>query len=134
LGGRNLLFLDDNPVADVDAAKELFRRLIPEKIKWSSQCTIEIARDPELLELAARSGCVALSIGLESNEPEVLSGIKKRFNRPSRYSEDLAALRKHGIQVIALMMLGMDGQSEKVFQSTLDFLIDNRISLAKFFT
>ena len=33
LGGKNLLFLDDNPVADVDAAKELFRRLIPEKIE-----------------------------------------------------------------------------------------------------
>ena len=31
LGGKNLLFLDDNPIADVDAAKELFRRLIPEK-------------------------------------------------------------------------------------------------------
>src|SRR5260221_399300 len=45
LGGKNLLFLDDNPIADVDAAKELFARLIPEKIKWTSQCTIEIARD-----------------------------------------------------------------------------------------
>src|ERR1700733_3859693 len=83
LGGRNLLFLDDNPIADPDAAKELFRRLIPEKIKWTSQCTIEIARDPELLDLAARSGCVALSIGLESTDEEVLSGIKKKFNRPS---------------------------------------------------
>jgi radical SAM superfamily enzyme YgiQ (UPF0313 family) len=134
LGGKNLLFLDDNPVADVDAAKELFRRLIPEKIKWSSQCTIEIARDPELLDLAARSGCVALSIGFESNEEEVLDGIKKRFNRPSRYAEDLKALRSKGIQVIALMMLGMDGQTASVFQNTLDFLVDHKVSLVKLFT
>src|SRR4029079_11370814 len=110
LGGTNLLFLDDNPIADVDAAKELFRRLIPEKIKWSSQCTIEIARDAELLDLAARSGCVALSIGLESDDEEVLEGIRKGFNRPSRYAEDLRRLRARGIHVIALMMLGMDGQ------------------------
>jgi radical SAM superfamily enzyme YgiQ (UPF0313 family) len=133
-GGRNLLFLDDNPIADVDAAKELFRRLIPEKIKWTSQCTIEIARDRELLDLAARSGCVALSIGLESNEENVLDAVKKRFNRAARYSEDLEALRAKGIHVIALMMLGMDGQTEEVFAHTLDFLLTNKISLVKFFT
>ncbi len=134
LGGRNLLFLDDNPIGDVDAAKELFRRLIPEKIKWTSQCTIEIARDKELLDLAARSGCVSLSIGLESNDEPVLAGLKKKFNRPSRYDEDLAALRERGIQVIALMMLGMDGQDPAVFDRTLRFLIDRKISLVKFFT
>ncbi len=134
LGGKNLLFLDDNPIADVDAAKELFRRLIPEKIKWTSQCTIEIARDAELLELAARSGCVALSIGLESNDEAVLAGMKKKFNRASRYNADLDAIHAHGIHVIALMMLGMDGQDESVFQHTLDFLLVNKISLVKFFT
>jgi len=134
LGGRNLLFLDDNPIADVDAAKELFSRLIPEKIKWTSQCTIEMARDAELLDLAARSGCVALSIGLESNEEHVLAGMKKRFNRASRYAHDLDALRAKGIQVIALMMLGMDGQDERVFDQTLRFLLDHKVSLVKFFT
>lgn len=134
LGGKNLLFLDDNPIGDVDAAKELFRRLIPEKIKWTSQCTIEIARDAELLDLAARSGCVALSIGLESNEEVVLDGIKKRFNRASRYDRDLAALREKGIHVIALMMLGMDGQDARTFDRTLSFLLDNKITLVKFFT
>lgn len=134
LGGKNLLFLDDNPIADVDAAKRLFSRLIPEKIKWTSQCTIEIARDAELLDLAARSGCVALSIGLESNDDAVLGGVRKRFNRPARYTEDLRALRAKGIHVIALMMLGMDGQSPTVFESTLQFLIDEKVSLVKFFT
>lgn len=134
LGGKNILFLDDNPIADVDAAKELFRRLIPERIKWSSQCTIEIARDPELLDLAARSGCVALSIGLESDEEPVLKGFKKGFNRPSRYREDLAALRERGIQVIALMMLGMDGQTDEVFERTLSFLLESKVSLVKLFT
>jgi radical SAM superfamily enzyme YgiQ (UPF0313 family) len=133
LGGRNLLFLDDNPIADPQAAKELFRRLVPEKVKWSSQCTIEIARDPELLDLAARSGCVALSIGLESTDEAALRSVKKRFNLPSRYAEDLAALRARGIQVIALMMLGLDGQTPAVFDRTLDFLARSKVSLVKLF-
>lgn len=134
LGGKNLLFLDDNPIADVDAAKELFRRLIPEKIKWTSQCTIEIARDPELLDLAARSGCVALSIGLESDDQAVLDGIRKGFNRPSKYAEDFRRLREHGILVIALMMLGMDGQDARVFDRTIDRLEADGVSLVKLFT
>ncbi len=134
LGGKNLLFLDDNPIADATAAKELFRRLIPEKIKWSSQCTIEIARDEELLDLAARSGCVALSIGFESDEAHVLDGLRKGFNRPSRYAEDLKRLRDRGIQVIALMMLGLDGQDAHVFDRTVERLEADGVSLVKLFT
>jgi radical SAM superfamily enzyme YgiQ (UPF0313 family) len=134
LGGKNLLFLDDNPIADVEAAKELFRRLIPEKIKWSSQCTIEIARDPELLDLAARSGCVALSIGFESDEAHVLDKLRKGFNKPSRYAEDLKRLREHGIQVIALMMFGMDGQDAGVFDRSVARLEEDGVSLVKLFT
>lgn len=134
MGGRNLLFLDDNPIADPEAAKGLFRALIPEKIQWTSQCTIELARDPELLDLAARSGCVSLSIGLESIDPDVLKSIKKGFNRPTRYAEDLRALRARGIQVIALVMLGLDGQNPDVFDRTVSFLRANKVSLVKFFT
>lgn len=134
VGGRNLLFLDDNPIGDPEAAKELFRALVPEKIQWTSQCTIELARDPELLDLAARSGCVSLSIGLESIDADVLKGIKKGFNRPSRYAEDLRALRSRGIQVIALVMLGLDGQGSDVFERTVSFLRANKVSLVKFFT
>src|SRR4029078_13582655 len=64
--GNRILFLDDNPIAHPEKAKELFRAMIPLKVKWASQSTINMARDPELLDLAARSGCVSLSIGLES--------------------------------------------------------------------
>ncbi|MBM4268708.1 MAG: B12-binding domain-containing radical SAM protein [Deltaproteobacteria bacterium] len=134
IGGRNLLFLDDNPIGDPEAAKELFRALLPEGIRWTSQCTIEIARDPELLDLAARSGCVSLSIGLESIDAYVLKRIRKGFNRPDRYAEDLRALRARGIQVIALVMLGLDGQDAGVFDRTVSFLRANKVSLVKFFT
>jgi radical SAM superfamily enzyme YgiQ (UPF0313 family) len=134
LGGRKLLFLDDNPIADPDAAKELFRALIPEKIIWTSQCPIQIARDPELLDLAARSGCVSLSIGLESIDAGVLKGLAKGFNRPKLYDEDLAKLRDKGILVIALILVGLDGQTPAVFGKTLEFLQKNKVALVKLFT
>jgi len=124
----------DNPIAHPDAAKELFRAMIPLKLKWASQSTINIARDPELLDLAARSGCVSLSIGLESINEESLASVNKGFNLPKRFNRDLAAIRRHGIQVIALLMVGLDGDSVGTFQQSLQFLIDNKISFLKLFT
>src|SRR5262249_27689175 len=111
LGARRLLFLDDNPVARPEDAKELFRRLVPERVQCVSQTTINIARDPELLDLAARSGARVLSIGFESLSEESLATVGKGFNRPGRFAEDIQKLRARGIQVIALVMVGLDGDT-----------------------
>jgi radical SAM superfamily enzyme YgiQ (UPF0313 family) len=134
LGADRILFLDDNPIARPDAAKELFRKMIPLKLRWASQSTINIARDDELLDLAARSGCVSLSIGLESINEESLDGISKGFNLPQRFQRDLAAIRAKGIQVIALLMLGLDGDTVSTFGRTLEFLLQNKVSFLKLFT
>src|SRR5262249_7803464 len=128
LGARRLLFMDDNPVAHPDKAKELFRRLIPEKVQWVSQATINVARDPELLDLVARSGPRVLSIGFESLSEESLASVSKQFNKPSRFAEDIRKLRARGIQVIALIMVGLDGDTPETFAATLRWLDDNKIS------
>jgi radical SAM superfamily enzyme YgiQ (UPF0313 family) len=133
LGGDRLLFLDDNPIGRPQDAKRLFQAMIPYKVKWASQSTINIARDAELLDLAVRSGCVSLSIGLESVNEESLAGVKKDFNSPKRFERDLKAIRDKGIQVIALIMVGLDGDDVGTFARTLDFLIDNKVSFLKMF-
>ncbi|MSP60256.1 MAG: B12-binding domain-containing radical SAM protein [Myxococcales bacterium] len=134
LGGKKVLILDDNPIGNVSYAKELFRALIPIKMAWASQCTINIARNADLLDLAARSGCRTLSIGLESVTQENLEEISKGFNKAPRFAEDLKAIRDKGIQVIALMMVGLDGDDTKSFDKTLQFLVDNKLSFLKLFT
>ena len=134
LGADRLLFLDDNPIARPDEAKELFRAMIPLRMKWASQSTINIARDPELLDLAARSGCVSLSIGLESINEDSLASVAKGFNLPRRFAQDLAAIRAKGIQVIALLMVGLDGDTTDTFARSLRFLVDNKVSFLKLFT
>ena len=114
LGANRILFLDDNPIAHPEAAKELFRAMIPLRLKWASQSTINIARDPELLDLAARSGCVSLSIGLESiNEDEPRLGQARASICRAASRRDLAAIRGKGIQVIALLMVGLDGDTRR---------------------
>ena len=112
----------------------LFRRLIPLRVRWVSQATINIARDPELLDLAARSGATVLSIGFESLSDASLASVSKNFNRPSRFAEDVRRLRARGIQVIALIMVGLDGDTPESFAATLRWLDENKIGFLKLFT
>jgi radical SAM superfamily enzyme YgiQ (UPF0313 family) len=134
LGGRRVLILDDNPIGNVRYAKELFKAMIPLKMEWASQMTINIARNDELLDLAAKSGCRSLSIGLESVSQQNLEEVDKGFNKAPRFEEDLAKIRSKGIQVIALMMVGLDGDDTTSFDKTLDFLVKNKLSFLKLFT
>ena len=62
---RLIFFVDDNIVADHRAAKELFRALIPLKIRWVSQASLDMVDDPDLMDLMARSGCLGHVIGFE---------------------------------------------------------------------
>lgn len=133
-GARRFLFMDDNPFAHPEAAKEMLRAIVPLRIQWVSQATINVARDPELLDLVGRSGARVLSIGFESLSDESLASVSKQFNRPSRFKEDIAKLRARGIQVIALLMVGLDGDTLETFPAMLRWLEENKISFLKLFT
>lgn len=125
--GRNIIFMDDNITTDRDYASELFSRMIPLKKRWFSQCSVTIADNEELLELAVKSGCKGLFIGFESLSQDNLHAWKKDFNRARDYSRAVAKLHKRGIAVLAAIVLGTDGDGKQIFSHTLDFLLQNKI-------
>jgi len=127
-GPRNFMFVDDNIIADTDYARRLFRAMIPLKKRWISQCSIKIADDPELLELARRAGCKGLFIGIETLSEENLAAMNKSFNDSRSYLDRIAAVRRAGIGVQAGMIVGLDSDDAGVFQRTLRFLQRARIS------
>jgi hypothetical protein len=98
---RGIVFWDDNLGANPQYAKALFRGLIPLKRWWTSQTTMASVRDDEVLELAARSGCKALFLGLESVSQASLAGAAKSHNRVSEYKRLLQRFHAHGIAVQA---------------------------------
>src|SRR5262249_19040146 len=69
LPGRTLFFIDDNLFIHREYTRELFRALIPLRKKWIGEASINIADDPELLDLAVASGMVGLLVGFESVVP-----------------------------------------------------------------
>ncbi len=134
LGGNRVLVLDDNPIANPAYARELFSALAPLKMQWATQCTINIARNAELLDLAAAAGLRSLTIGFESVGKGQLSRHGKAFNSPERYAEDIRAIRARGIQIIGLFMVGLDGDDERSFSQIHRFLLENKIAFLKLFT
>jgi radical SAM superfamily enzyme YgiQ (UPF0313 family) len=130
-GSRYIAFIDDNISGDVTYSMELFERLIEEDIIWMSQSTLLIAKRPELMRMAYRSGCRLLSIGIESTSSESLEFIKKKFNRPSEYDESVSALRRNGIEVSTEMIVGMDTDDISIIEKTYQFIMNNRIKVPR---
>ena len=119
---RNFIFVDDNIAADRDYAWELFQAMTPLRKRWVSQCSIEIADDPELLRLMHAAGCCGLFIGIETTSAENLAAMGKQFNHSGQYAQRLAAIRRAGIGIVAGIIVGMDGDDVGVFERTLRFL------------
>ncbi len=120
--GRHVVFMDDNIIGDRDYALQLFEAMIPLKKRWFSQCGIHITEDRELLDLAVRSGCGGLFVGLESLCQDNLSNWSKGPNRSRDYVRQVGELHKAGIGVFAGFVFGSDGDTPEVFKKTLEFL------------
>lgn len=130
-GSRYIAFIDDNIGVDFAYSAELWEALIPENIIWISQCSLQISERPDMLELAHRSGCRLLSFGIESVSAKSLKTVDKEWNRPERYGEAVATIRRHGIDVSTEMIIGLDHDDQRVFEETFAFIMDNHISLPR---
>lgn len=120
--GRVVIFWDENIAGDLEYAKGLFRAVAPYRKWWSSQASIHAGRDDEFLELAARSGCKQLFLGLESISQQNLVEANKGFNRTEEYARIVERIHSHGIAVQAGIIFGFDHDTPEIFERTVEFL------------
>lgn len=132
-GSKYIAFIDDNIGIDFNYCKELWEALIPEKIIWISQCSLQIAEHDDLLKLAYKSGCRILSFGIETLNEDSLTHIDKEWNDPGNYSKAFENIKKHGIEISTEMILGLDGDDESVFDRTFRFLMKNKVSVPRIY-
>jgi len=130
---KNIFFVDDNIVGNIKYAKDLFRALAPLKIRWFSQGTMNMARDEELLQLMADSGCVGLLVGFESLNKQTLIEMDKKINVP--FIDDIRAsvdkLHQHGICIYGTFIFGYSETVED-FQRTARAAMHMRLFMAAF--
>jgi radical SAM superfamily enzyme YgiQ (UPF0313 family) len=131
-GARKLIFVDLNLIADRNYALRLFAALAPLRVQWYGLSTVLLADDPELLELAARSGCKGLLMGLESISAQNLRQSHKGFNSPESYGRVVERLHAHGIALQGCFVFGLDHDQPDVFLKTAEFAVQARIDLPRF--
>jgi radical SAM superfamily enzyme YgiQ (UPF0313 family) len=132
-GRKHIFLVDDNIFVDVDKARKLFKALIPLRIKWSCQVSIDIARDQELVRLMAESGCISALIGFESLDPASLKEIKKGWNvKWQSYDDAIEVFQSEGIMIYGTFVFGCENDTLENFDIAVDFAIRHRFILANF--
>ena len=119
-------FADDNSFVLRHHYKELLRQLVGERISWFTEADISIAEDRDLLHLMRESGCRQVLIGLESPRGAGLDGIELKRNwklkKQPDYEAAIKIIQSHGITVNGCFILGLDGDTEEVFDSIYRFV------------
>jgi radical SAM superfamily enzyme YgiQ (UPF0313 family) len=130
---RLFFFVDDNIASDIEQAKALYRALIPLKIRWVSQASINAAHDEEFLRLLRASGCMGVLIGFESIDERNLESMNKRFNTMrGGYERALANLRRYGVRVYGTFIFGYDQDTPHTFARTVRFAQEQGMYIAAF--
>lgn len=125
-------FVDDNIMCNVDYSRELFKALSKRSIYWGSQISSTVLKHPDLIELAVKSGCISLFVGIESISQETLNNYNKGFNKVEQYEELITRMHKAGITLYLSFIFGFDQDTPEQFQLTLEFLKKNKIPYAHF--
>lgn len=133
LGFRRFYLLDDNIAGDPRFLSDLCEGIEPLGMKWASQCSLMLARDPDLLGKVARSGCDLLSFGLESVSQAGLDGLGKPWVKVAEHEELLRRIEDAGIMASTEMMVGLDSDTPASIDETLRFVERARIPIPRYY-
>lgn len=120
---HKLYFLvDDSIFSNKEFARELFAEIKKLKITWTTQITLDIAKDEETLRLMKESGCEMVLIGFESINSGNLKQMNKEWTaRLGERDELIEKIHKVGISIYASFVFGFDEDTEESFIKTLEF-------------
>ena len=132
LPGSLVVFVDDNITTVPSYARDLFEHLVGAGKKWLEQASTAVLQNSDLIRLAARSGCTALFVGLETLSDAALARANKGFNVVGGFKDMVARLHDAGIGVIGSFMFGFDGEDDAVFERTARFADEAHIDVPQY--
>lgn len=132
-GGKWAFFYDDNFVANKKRTKELLRAMIAEDLtpKWTAQVRVDVAKDPELMDLMKRSGCHTVYIGFESVNPETLE-LYNKMQTVEDIEDCISKLHRNGIRIHGMFVFGSDQDTVDTIHKTVKFAKKNDLETVQF--
>ena len=124
----SIFFVDDNFIGNKAYLKT---HLLPALIEWRqdkkgcvffTEASINLADDPELLDMMVTAGFDSVFIGIESPDELSLTECHKTQNKHRDLLESVAIIHRSGLQVMGGFIVGFDSDMPSIFQRQIDFI------------
>jgi radical SAM superfamily enzyme YgiQ (UPF0313 family) len=132
----NIFFVDDNFIGNKQYLK---KSLLPALIEWRkdkkgcvfyTEASINLADDPELLDLMVKAGFDSVFIGIESPDEDSLTECRKNQNKNRDLLQNVKTIQQSGLQVTGGFIIGFDNDTPSTFQRQIDFIQQSGIATA----
>lgn len=132
----HLDFVDDNFIGN----KKSLRQFLPQLAEWqrvhgypfelSTEASVNLADDPELLELMGEANFFGIFVGIESPDPATLVAMRKKQNTRRNIAESIHKIYAAGILVTAGFIVGFDNEKASMAEAMIDFIEEAAIPVA----
>jgi radical SAM superfamily enzyme YgiQ (UPF0313 family) len=136
-GWREAVFIvDDNFIGNKARAKELclalaeWRSHYKTSFDFNTEASLNLADDPELMQLMKDAGFVSVFLGIETPDESGLIASNKLQNTRRNLLDSIAAIQSYGIQVMGGFILGFDTDREDIFDRMVEFIQKSGIPIA----
>jgi len=131
-----VFFVDDNFIGKKGPLKS---DLLPALIAWrkthpgipfNTEVSMNLADDPELMQMMTEAGFHMVFIGIETPDESGLAECGKRQNQGRDLVADVKRLQRAGLQVQGGFIVGFDSDEPSIFQRQIDFIQQSGIVTA----
>jgi radical SAM superfamily enzyme YgiQ (UPF0313 family) len=136
-GWKGRVFIaDDNFIGNNSKVKNLLREIAAwQKSRGypfvlSTEASINLAKDEELMHLMIEAGFNSVFIGLETPDRETLKKCSKHQNSKVNLLEEVRKIQSKGIKVTGGFIVGFDSDPEDIFERQIRFIQESGIVTA----
>ena len=132
---RHINIYDDLFTADRVRIIELCEKLARYPLGINFNCAVRVGyTDDELLKMLRDAGCLMVSLGIESADPQMLARHKSGVSLDG-VCDTVRRIQTAGLRAKGLFMMGLPGETEESIRRTSDFIISlglDDMNLSKF--
>ena len=134
-GVRHINIYDDLFTANRPRIVELSDKLTRQPLGINFNCAVRVGyTDDDLLRMLKAAGCLMVSLGIESADPQMLERHKAGVSLDD-VRDTVRRIQTAGLRAKGLFMMGLPGETEESIKRTSDFIISlglDDMNMAKF--